>query len=111
MATTLSEIQLPSSHKAFFVISTVLSGVNYTLEFVYNSRSRTYLIVLADGNGDICSFLPVPLVDVLDPFRYNERVPPGLLVFTSSSEVDTVAPDFNEMGPGTRVSFFYVESS
>jgi hypothetical protein len=103
---SLSEIKMKPG-TPHFELQTTLDGKPFSLDFKFSARSQSFTVNLYDSIGLLCTFAAAPMVDLLEPYRYSERSPQGILFFYSTPTSDLSPPDLSELG--TRVTLMYAE--
>ncbi len=108
----VSLITIPTDTKLiFWTQTTTLDGIDYVLEFRYNTREATYYLsisltdqtVLAQGIKLVSDF---PLLQAYADIR----MPPGELVAMAFGSNDA-NPAIGELGIGQRVELTYITES
>jgi hypothetical protein len=107
----MSGLLIQTTNSAFYVQTTTLEGVLYTLSFQYNQRVSAYYLSIADANGvDIYNGVKLICNQRLLRKCADPRKPPGDFWVISSTN-DNSPPQLNDLVIGTgRCSLFYFSS-
>lgn len=100
---------IPTIAVPFYTQTVALDGINYLLEFRFNSRENTWRMgislpdgtVLANGIKIVSNFL------LLQKYA-DDRLPQGEIIALSSGPDDS-PPGLNDFGVGLRVELCYLE--
>lgn len=99
------ELRIDQNLSPLFTIAVNLSGRVYDLRFAWSYRWVAWYM---DINDTVHGIKVVNGIDLLEPFHYNENIPPGKLGVVRNSGRDS-KPFFNNFGIEKEMTLVYEE--
>jgi len=85
-----------------------LDGETFVFRFLHSVREDASFLTISTVAGEVLvsGIKLVTGADLLQPYRYNTKLPQGMLVLIVNGSDDTV-PNYTEMGDGERTELGY----
>ncbi len=105
MATIEIQLDIEQRGSGYFEINPTLSGKSYKMNFRWSARSLSWSF---DIDDNLKGVKLVNGIDLLEPYQYNEDLPPGKLGVVRNKGTDS-KPGFFNFGIDKEMTLVYEE--